>query len=775
MRRYFTFVVLLVLALPVGISISGCTSNPGANYCSNVGYGVKKGTVYTISLTPVSGVSLAYGQTSTITTPTAQDCTGASASASSYVYQTDNVNVADISPSGQICAGTWNKFPAGGTPAYTICTAPTASVLASASNPVYLWASAAGVSSNKIPVYIHPALSSLQLSNSSTDCVSQGATQTLQVTAYTADSSSKPYCTPTPTKWSDGTTIPACSSSIGAITYSVVNSAVASVDSAGTITAKAPGSTAVTGTLSGVSSTAGYFTTCPAQALSLTLSDGTKSGTITSGVSNTLVSTATDKNGTTISGLTLEYTSTNPANVSVTSAGKASTTYPGVANIFAYCTPSSCNPSPLDHIGLLSGTGQPIVSNSVQLTASGNSSNYLWVGSPGNSQYFVPVNLAAGSVGSPVRLPYMPNSMVLDQTGTNLYFGSYRELMTYSASSNTLSSEDTNVPGVVLAVSPDNSQVLINDQDRQVFYLYTVSGKTYTTYGGIGAKAAYAPDGKTLYIIGPKTGAYANTLFVYNTFTGWHTYSNASDLVAAGSGGDLTVMNPHIGAYLAGSTSTVARSYCWTNSATATDSTTGTAYPTADTVAVATDHVFATKDGKHVLGAALSTSGTTTLTDISVNTINPNNGVGVGKDAVILCPNTAALTFGTSALQTPLSITASSVNQVLASADSSVAFVTYSSSSTTAGAALPYYKPGAAGSLGTLGTVTLAGSATAPVTGVFSPNDKLFFVGTSGDNQVHYIDTSTLTDTTQIDPKLVDANGNAVTPTVIWAFPRTVN
>jgi hypothetical protein len=323
---------------------------------------------------------------------------------------------------------------------------------------------------------------------------------------------------------------------------------------------------------------------------------------------------------------------------------------------------------------------------------------------------------------------------------------------------------------------------LINDQVRQVFYLYTVSGKTYTTYGGIGAKAAYAPDGKTLYIIGPKTGTYANTLFVYNTFTGWHTYTNASDLTAAGSGGDLTVMNPHVGAYIAGSTSTVARSYCWVNSSSATDSTSGTAYSTADTVSAVTDRVFATKDGKHILGASLSTSGATTLTDIGITRINgasssnasPTN-VGVGNDEVVLCPNTSALTFTSSTVQTPLSINASSVNQVLGSADSSVSFVTYSSTGTATGAALPYYKPGAAGSLGTLGTVTLAGSATAPVTGVFSPNDQLFFVGTSGDNQVHYISTSTLTDTTQIDPKLVDANGNAVTPTVIWAFPRTIN
>jgi hypothetical protein len=43
---------------------------------------------------------------------------------------------------------------------------------------------------------------------------------------------------------------------------------------------------------------------------------------------------------------------------------------------------------------------------------------------------------------------------------------------------------------------------------------------------------------------------------------------------------------------------------------------------------------------------------------------------------------------------------------------------------------------------------------TAPVTGAFSPDNTLFFVSTSGDNQIHYINTSTLKDTQQISPNL---------------------
>ena len=69
---------------------------------------------------------------------------------------------------------------------------------------------------------------------------------------------------------------------------------------------------------------------------------------------------------------------------------------------------------------------------------------------------------------------------------------------------------------------------------------------------------------------------------------------------------------------------------------------------------------------------------------------------------------------------------------------SNLAFITYSGA--TPGAQLPYYQPKASGA-GTVNYVTLTGSSaiTAPVAGAFSPDDKLFFVSTAGDNQIHYI------------------------------------
>ena len=85
------------------------------------------------------------------------------------------------------------------------------------------------------------------------------------------------------------------------------------------------------------------------------------------------------------------------------------------------------------------------------------------------------MELLTGNPGSTVRLPFVPNSMVMDQDGNNLYFGSARELMIYSTASNSLTTQNTSSPGVVLAVSPNNGQLVINDQIRGLFYLYNTS------------------------------------------------------------------------------------------------------------------------------------------------------------------------------------------------------------------------------------------------------------------------------------------------------------
>jgi hypothetical protein len=185
-------------------------------------------------------------------------------------------------------------------------------------------------------------------------------------------------------------------------------------------------------------------------------------------------------------------------------------------------------------------------------------------------------------------------------------------------------------------------------------------------------------------------------------------------------------------------------------------------YPQADVVASKTDILAATTDGAHILGATATGSGVT-LSDI-----------GVSIPASQVCSLTAPLTTSNNSLRTAaVNVNATAVNQLLPAPTSALAFLTYSG--TAAGATLPFYLPNATAatisstyssfncSLATGGTgavcylpLTGASSITAPVAGAFSPDDTMFFVSTTGDNMVHYIDLTGAApkDKTQISPNL---------------------
>lgn len=802
MQRLLTLVFLLCLAIPAGVSISGCTRNPQGNYCNGEGYGLKLTSVASIILTPqTTGISLAYGQTQQLASPTAKTCKGNSASVPSYSYGTTNNQVVDISPTGNLCAGTWNRNSGGGIPNFTICNKP---------NPLpttngqpymteYVTATGEGVTSNQVTVYTHAQVTSvsLVLEKSSTDttpitgCISQTQTAQLDSQAfYSVNGTQTLLCGP------NSTSVPNCSTAIGNLTYSSQNASIATINETGVITAVLPGTTYITASVAGSGSSAGYFSTCPPANINVSL-NGATSGTVTQGVTQNLVTTITDTQGNTIQGLTLNYQSTNPLDISVGSGGAITANFAGQATVYAVCQPGTCNPSPIDKVGI-NLTGTSITSNPVTITTPGLASSYIWMASPmspcvgcaaplpglapsAGSQYFTPVELISGTVGSPVKMPYVPNSMVLDRTGTNLYFGSTHELMTYSAASNAITKEDPNVPGVVLAASPTNQQILINDPVRQVFYLYTPASATFSTYTGVGTWAQWTPDAQTLYVVGYTTtgGTQVPTLFVNNTNTGWTTYplSSGQPVNQTTPAINLTVAVPGVGSFVSGNP-TVA--FAWCPAVTATN-TIAQAYPEIPSVSLPwTDILAATTDGGHILGVGLDGGTTPTLTDVDVN---------MAQSLVSgACPSANGSSTNVTkspvnqVLQAPggsLGFQASAINQVVPSPASNLAFVTYTPvAGATAAAGLPYYQPTTNGSLGTVGQVTLsepagtATPATAPLAGVFSLDDTMFFVTTSGDNLVHYISVKSLTDTQQINPGLVDQNGNPLPATTIATKPR---
>jgi len=568
MRRFLTLICLLGLAIPAGISISGCVRNPAGNYCNGLGYGMTDTQVAQITLQPqIAGISLAYGQTTQIATPSATTCKNATASVPSslYSYGTTNNQLVDVSPTGSLCAGTWNRNTGGGIANYTYCYFP---------NPLpstnglpygiaYITASAESVTSNPVEVYVHAPVTSISLvtnslsSSAPGQCFSQSQTAQLDAQACYAVTDNSgvthqyEFCAP-PSITSANyacqgglapgvTSVPSCGLSIGTLNFTSSNSAVASIapatstDPFSTITALQPGTTAITATIAQSASSTGYFSTCPPKSINVSFANGSTKGVVTQGVQQNLTTTVTDTQGKTISGLSLAYQSTNPIDVTAGSGGSITAAFPGAASINAVCQPPSCNPAPINEIGL-NGTGLSISSNPVNVIVPGTTSDFVWFGAPGQSQYFFSMELLSGNPGSTVRLPYVPNSMLMDRNGSSLYFGSPHELMIYSTATNSLSTQNTTVPGVVLAVSPNSSQLLINDQIRGLFYLYSISGSTFTTFGGMGNAATWTPDSQTLYITdnaklntpsicgAPLITGHTDTLYVYNTNTGWSTY-----------------------------------------------------------------------------------------------------------------------------------------------------------------------------------------------------------------------------------------------------------
>jgi hypothetical protein len=777
MRRFLTLVCLLGLALPAGISISGCVRNPAGNYCNGLGYGPKDTDVYSITLQPqIAGISLAYGQTIQVQNPSAFTCKGNAASVGSnlYSYGTTDNQLADISPTGNLCAGTWNRNTGGGIADYTYCYYPNPlpSTKGLPYSIAYVTATAYSVTSNPVAVYIHAPVTAISLvttslsSSSPQQCFSQNQQAQLDAQAcYVSNGTQYEFCAPSsisaPNYACAGglapgvTSVPSCGSSIGTLNYSVSNSSVATINSTNNvITAQQPGTTSLTATIAQSASSAGYFSTCPPASVKISLAGGGTKGVVTQGVSQNLSATVLDTNNNPITGLNLSYESTNPVDITATSSGSITATFPGAASVYAVCEPSSCNPTPINEFGL-NGSGLPLSSNPVSITVPGTTSDFVWFAAPGQSQYFTSIELLTGNPGSTVRLPFVPNSVVMDRGGNDLYFGSSRELMIYSTSSNSLTSQNTSVPGVVLAVSPNNNQLVINDQVRGLFYLYSSSGGAGSTYGGMGVAAAWTPDSNTVYIVDSAAagGAHTNKLYVYNINTGWSSY----DLTASGGSQNLAVTVPGIGAWLAGNP-TVAHTWC--PSGTVGNNASIQFYPQSDSLNLTTSVLGATTDGEHMLGASLNGS-SITLDDI-----------GLAISASPLCPEA---TTGTPPTQvetmTPLSTNptlngtvslagvtnATAVNQIVTGAAPTtastttaapIAFITYSTPSTsTTAVQLPYYLPQASG-IGPVGYVKFADNSsatppTAPLAGAFSPDNSIFFVSTAGDNEIHFISIPT--------------------------------
>ena len=806
MRRFVTLFVLLLVSVPFGISISGCGKKTPVTFCnaSSGDGGVVVGQLNSIVLQPVIyGISLNYGQIGQLSTPTGTDCKGTAVTVRAFTYGSRDVSIVDVNPAtGALCAGTWNRN-LNVIPDYTVCTPST--TIKSNNSMTYLTAEANGVTSNPIPVYTHPVVTSVVLDPAPVPCSAESSTDLTTnccPLALTASSiQAAPYagtsCISQATTGQlaarvfsgTGSTAQNISCQAGHLSFAAQTPGIVSIDQNGVATAQQPGSTVITASISNAGSSAGFFSTCPPASITLNVpNNSSKNITVNQNFAQPLVATVLDKNNVTLTGLALEYVSTTPTTIPVAANGIVTPSFPGGASITAICQPPTCNASPFNQIGYL-GNGKPITSNPIGVTTPGANSTLLYMAST-QSRYLVPVDFTTTTLGTPVQLPFVPNSMVISQDTTSIYMGSDTELMVVSATTDGITREDRTVPGTVLAVSPDNATVVISDPIRKLIYLDSTSGGTaasgttaataapgiLTQYGGVGTHAQWTPDSQTVYITAADPVSGADQLLVYSTFTGWNNITPPTPPLANGNFPlDVAVTIPSVGAYFAGA-QTTAVGYCPASTITTTNGQTTVSNvfnPLADTVATATDRIAATNDGRHIIGAVASTK---LLSDLQVT-------LPSGQ-----CPPTGAgLQFSTNGTSTPFTNTALSaiaptaITGIFPTSDTGILSTSGVSPTAVAitytgtGSVLPIYTPSTTG-VGALTNIPLAGSATAPVAGVWSTDNLTFFTGTSGDNLVHLITrpstTGALTDSKTIAPNLPGINGGTAVPNLIVQKPR---
>ncbi|MGI4829003.1 MAG: hypothetical protein ACRYFU_12545 [Janthinobacterium lividum] len=778
MRRFVGLLFFVLVAFPVGLSVAGCSHSTAVQYCNTNGAGPVQGQVATIVLASnltATGESLNFGQIGTALSASAEDCVGHAVTVSKYVYETSNPTIADINPnSGAVCGGTWNRNSGGGVGDYTVCTAPATTTAGTAS----ITATGNGAVSNAIQVYVHAPVTGVALGVSaattnscstdpSSDCCPYNTTgSSATATAYDTNSCLSQTKTGqlVARVYANGATNPAnnITCQVGPLSYALEGATnVASIDVNGIATANQPGSALVTATVANSSSalSAGFISTCPPVSITLSAVNyaGKSSIPVAINTPQSFTTTVLDKNGYTLTGLALEFNSTQPVNIP-TSSSTVTAAYPGSATITAVCQQPSCNSAPFSQIGY-QGNGKPVTSNGITVTAPGTASTVLYMGSTA-SQYLESEDFTTAVLNAPVKLPYIPNSMVISQDGTGIYMGSTGGMLTFATASGAVTGLYQAIQGNVLAVAPNNTYVVVTDPTRSTISLVTPAGAVFSSFNGTGTHAQWTPDSTTLYVT-----TSTNQLLTYSTFVGWE-----STTIDETQYNDVAVTVPYYGAYFAGPNATEGRSYCASttqNTTTTPPTTTNVFTPLADQVAVVTDRLTATTDGNHILAATAQNPAT--LDDIVPT---PPLQTVSGTTTIAACPLPPNLVnvgyFAATPTGHPLTgISATTITGVVAASNSNVAFVTYTGTS----GQLPLYAP----ATGVLSNVTLSGgTTTAPVAGVFSTDNTTFYAGTSGDNVVHVI---TVTGTTGADsgviaPKLTDVNGNVATPNLIVQRPR---
>jgi hypothetical protein len=519
---FAVFVAILILLLA---SLVGCGSN---NAVTTVNFAVPA----SVTLSPGPNVSIEIG---TFQSFLASALTSTKTTIAEPVsYQSSNTAVLTVANNGLACAGSWNSLS---NP--QVCTPGPVGV-------AVVTATAQGVSSPSTTVYVHQHIDKVTVSlfvppnqpPPTNPCYSVNQTSIYQANAFSRGV---------------GNTNVDITNTVGVFDWQTLIPAVATLSTTAPgllqgqvqVTAKVPGLTPLFASIGNNTSLPLSFTTCPVQSITLAVTTST-------GNSKTITPTILDTLGTTITGIPLTWSSSEPASVSVSTAGGASgTSTGGAATIIATCTPPTCN---LGFYPSLPIYPQNVVNMSV--TPSGTTlATTVFVSSTscgtteGCFSTVVPVT-TPDTVGNFFSLPATPDSLVVDRQGNKGYLGTDSGLLgtvglaVLDTAGGTVT-QFASLPGRVLAISPDGGKVVISDTSSEDapnhVFVFDTTTNAVSTFQITGATAAdFSPDSLKAYIVA------GSTLYVYSKVDGLRT------IPLAAPADDVSFLSEGAFAYVAG-------------------------------------------------------------------------------------------------------------------------------------------------------------------------------------------------------------------------------
>lgn len=528
--------------------------------------------------------------------------------------------------------------------------------------------------------------------------------------------------TPTYTATAYNTTANGCSPAIpcdvtptvGPVSFfSTDLTVMANNSTTGILTANEPGSTTIYASVAGLNSTPQSALVCPV--VSINVHDANSTNTVFSlapTATQALVADVIDSAGVAIRPA-LTWSSI-PAGVASVTLGTSTTTNSGTVTATtagtAVITVTCSTPDCNRNIN------PQYSQNVVTVNVTGTTTTTVYAASS-KSLTLVPITTSNNTAGTNISLPYQPNSIFSNSSGTNVYLGSATGLMVVTVASAAVSVA-ASAPGKIVAASPSGQYLLISDTVNSSIYLYDATNSRLVLTQSLTASAgAFTSDNKSVTFLSPN-----NQLYTYTT------YPTASGVIL-----------PYVPIALDVSAQG------------------GMTYVTSSSLGAIDVRTTCNQGDWQTLSAAAPTL---------VAHLPNGNGAVVADSPSLDVVTTAAIPSGCP--PTPQSTVTSynlgfgsfTANQMFISPDSSRAWV-LSNLNSVIGLNLSTLAPF---------SIPLANSAQ-PTTGGVMVDGSMVYVGGT-DNNVHALNTSTNTDSAQINPGLKDPNGNAVAPDLVLVLPK---